>query len=766
MKRTQGISEGVAPISRRRLLKASGLLVGITAAGRVLAQTPAATPPKFGGDRMPGGLVDNPLVFVAIAPDGRVTVTCHRSEMGQGIRTSIAMLVADELEADLARVQVRQAEADEKRYGNQNTDGSRSIRHWMDPGRRVGAAARQMLESAAAAQWGVPASQVHARHHELVHDGSGRRIPFGAVAAAAQRLPVPSRESLQLKSSSQFRYIGRDDMKLIDGHDIVRGAAVYGIDVRLPGMLYAVVARPPVVGGKVSTFDSAAALAVPGVLKVVSIAAIAGPVGFNPLGGVAIVAIDTWSAIRGRQALSIEWDAGPNAAYDSEAYRKQLEKASQTPSKAVRNEGDAMAVLATAPRKVVAEYYLPHLAHATMEPPVAVARVGKDACEVWAPVQAPEAARNTVATQLGMRSEQVIIHVTLLGGGFGRKSKPDFVAEAALVSRAMDGRAVKLQWAREDDLQHDYLHAVSVQRLEGALDERGMPVAWLHRSAAPTIRSTFVEGAVGLGVNEMSMSAITMPLQIPNLRVETPEVAAHTRIGWFRSVYNLPHALAVQCFVAELASAAGRDPRDYLLELIGPSRRINPGSFGDTYNMGENPERYPIDVGRMRRVIEMAAAGARWGRKLPPGHGLGIAVSYSFMSYAATAIEVAVESNGNLNVLAADTAIDCGPQVNPDRIRSQMEGSIVMGIGLVRFGEISFKEGKVEQSNFHDHRMLRHSESPSVTRIHMAPPDPSVAPGGVGEAGLPPVAPALLNAVFAATGKRIRTLPIGSQLDG
>jgi isoquinoline 1-oxidoreductase beta subunit len=489
------------------------------------------------------------------------------------------------------------------------------------------------------------------------------------------------------------------------------------------------------------------------------------PVQFQPLSGVAVIANDTWTAMKGRQALKIEWHDGEHGSYDSAAYRAELEEAARKPGKVLRETGDVDAALSKAARKVEAEYYLPHIAHATMEPPSATARISNGQCEVWAPTQAPQATRENVAKRLGLPIEKVTVHVTLLGGGFGRKSKPDFVVEAAILSQQMGGRPVKVVWTREDDLHHDYFHTVSVQRLQAALDAQGKPTAWLHRSVAPTIISTFAPDPKHLAAFEQGLGLINVPFDIPNLRIENPPAAAHTRIGWFRSVSNVPHAFAVQSFVAELAAAAGRDHRDYLLDLIGPARRIDPSALQDSWNHGESPERYPVDTGRLRRVIETATREAGWGRKLAPGRGLGLAAHYSFVSYVAAVVEVEVGSRGEIIIPRVDIAFDCGPQVYPDRIRSQLEGAVIMGVSLATVGEITFKNGRVEQDNFHTYPVTRMTESPRDIRVHLVPAtDWSMPLGGVGEPGVPPIAPALCNAIFAATGKRIRRLPIDNQL--
>jgi isoquinoline 1-oxidoreductase beta subunit len=431
-----------------------------------------------------------------------------------------------------------------------------------------------------------------------------------------------------------------------------------------------------------------------------------------------------------------------------------------------RNQGDAEKALAGAAKVITAEYYGPHLHHATMEPPAATARMHEGRWDIWAPVQSPGGTRDDVAKALGVPPEQVTLNCTLLGGGFGRKSKCDFAIEAALLSKAMDGAAVKVVWTREDDVRHGFYHTVTVDRFEAGLDAANKVVAWRHRSAAPTFMANFMPDPKHPSMIELGMGWVDTPFNIENIRMESGEAPAQVRIGWFRSVNNVMHAWSIQSFIAEIAASLGRDPKDFLLEMIGPARIVDPRSQVSTelWDYGEPFETYPIDTGRLRKVAELAAERAGWGKTLPKGHGLGIAAHRSFVSYIATVVEVVVDEKGNYTIPRVDTAIDCGFCVNPERVRSQMEGAAVMGLTLARYGEITVKNGRVEQGNFNDFPIVRIDESPKETRVHIVEHGIDVPASGVGEPGVPPFAPALCNAIFAATGKRIRKLPIGEKI--
>lgn len=540
-------------IPRRAVLLSLGLAAGALALGipRVACSAP---PVKPTWPLLPsGGFAPSALLHVA--GDGTVTFVCARSEMGQGIRSSLAALVADEMGADLERVRVLQADGDAA-FGDQDTDGSSSLRGDAMTGfRKLGATARTMLVAAAARQWSVPASECDARGHAVVHGKTGRTKAFGELTADAAAIPVPKDADVVLRPSANVR---RKSSRQVDARDVVTGKAVFGADVRLPGMLTAVVARPPVVGGKVARYDATKTTQVPGVRQVVELHAPSAPFKFQPLGGVAVLADTTWAAMRGRAALHVEWDDGPNATYESSAYRDALLAAVRAPGDRVRSVGDAKQALASAAKTVVAEYTVPHLAHAPMEPPVSVATVTKDGCEIWSPTQAPQDVRSEVAGALGMDPSRVRVHVTLLGGAFGRKAKPDYDVEAALLSRAA-GVPVRVQWSRTDDLRHGYFHTTCAQRFEAGLDAAGKPVAWLHRVAFPSISSTFKNGVDRGSDGELAQGILDLPLAVPNVLVENGPATAHVRIGWLRSVSNINHGFGLGSFVDELAHVRGVD---------------------------------------------------------------------------------------------------------------------------------------------------------------------------------------------------------------
>ena len=755
-------------VSRRDVLKGVVTTGGFVLAAQFIPGIAGAEENAYntGAGGMPGGVVSDPHVYVAIAADGTVTIVSHRSEMGTGSRTSLPMVVADEMEADWSKVKIVQAPGDEPKYGNQDTDGSRSMRHFIQPMRTCGAATRLMLERAAALTWNCPDTEVRAEMHKVKHLPSGKTLGYGELAAAAAAQKTPRAGDIALKNASQFRYIGKGNVPIYDLHDITTGNTTYGQDVKVPGMKFAVVARPPVVGGEVVSFDEAAAMKVPGVIKVVKIAATKAPAKFGPLGGVAVIAENTWSALQGRSKLNVKWNDGPNATYDSDAFKKQLQAIARQPGKVERNEGDFDGAIKTAAKVIEHEYYVPHFAHATMEPPAATAVVKDGKAEVWACVQSPGGTRGDVAALLGMDQKDVKVNVTLLGGGFGRKSKCDFVLEAATLSKAMGGTPVKVVWTREDDIQHAFYHSVSYQHVTAGLDKDGKVIAWRQRSVSPSLMSNFMPDPKRESALELGLGLIDTPFNVANLRLETGEAQAHTRIGWFRSVNNIPHAFAMQSMVAELAAEQKKDQKDFLLEMIGPARIVDPrkNTTSEVWNYGDPFETYPIDTGRMANVVKLAAEKAGWGRKMEKGHGLGIAVQRSFLSYVATVVEVAVDDKGNVSVPRVDTAIDCGFHVNPERIASQMEGAAVMGLSIAKLTQITFKNGRVQQSNFNDYQVLRIGEGAMDVRTHIVPHGLNVPSSGVGEPGVPPFAPAFTNAVFAATGKRIRELPLGNQL--
>jgi len=752
-------ADGLSMSRRGFVLATSGLTLGVVLAGCSGAQEPASAPTPtatgpspltdvLGGDATPG-------LWIEIAKNGAVNITVHRSEMGQQVWTSMAQIVADELEADWKDVNIVQALGDPK-YGDQNTDGSRSVRFNFHRLRVAGGAMRTMLERAAANKWGVAQGDVRAELGKVVGPDD-KTLTYGDLAEAAGALAVPAENEITLKPREDWRYIGKN-VSSLTVEQITVGQGTFGIDVQIEGMVHAVVARPPHIFGKVASVDDAAAKSVQGVLATVRLPDAVAPAMFQPVGGVAIVATDTWAAIQGRNALNVTWQDGPTASHASDTYDAAMMATAQEPGTVHRNRGDTASALAKAATRVSADYHVASFAHSSMEPPAATAKWTGDKLECWACVQDPQSTRATLAGLLNVPPEDITVHATWLGGAFGRKSKPDFVAEAAMIAKKI-GKPVKVTWTREDDLGYDYFHAPSAQHLEAGLDETGKVTSWLHRSVFPTISSTFAPGANEPAAGEMGLGATDTPFNVPNIRVESGQAEAGLRIGWLRSVSNNQHAFAVQSFAAELALATGRDQKDFLLDLIGPDRSVNLAADGANYeNYAADIAEYPIDTARLKAATERAASMAGWGRTLPNGHGLGIAVHRSFLSYVATVIEVAVAEDGGLSIPGIWLAVDAGTVVNPRHVKAQMEGGTIYGLSNALYGEITATGGTVDQKNFPDWRLMRMGEAPRAFEVDVMASD--ALPGGVGEPGTPPAGPALTNAIFAATGVRMRHLPI------
>ena len=749
--KTETYEHKIFKASRRDFLKTtsvsmSGLLLGIsfscTDTSKNLTGNPAA--------------VFSPNLFISINGNGDVTLIAHRSEMGTGIRTSLPLIMADELEADWNRVKVVQAVGDEK-YGDQNTDGSYSVRMFFTPLRKAGATVRLMLEQAAAKEWGVNISECKAANHEVVHT-SGKVFGFGYLAEKAGALPLPDEKMVTLKDPKDFRYITKQS-SIVDLKDIVTGKAKFGYDTKLPNTKFAVIKRNPEAGAGMKSFTMDAAMKVPGVLKVFKLDAPGFPTNFNkPLGGVAVVAENTWAAMKGREALEVVWEKGINADYNSLAYNADMAKRVKTKGKVRRENGKVDQALTKSKKIIEAEYSVPLISHSPMETPCALAHVHDNICEVWAPVQDPQGVRKSLAEALGLDIKVVTVNVTLLGGAFGRKSKPDFVVEAALISREM-GTPVKILWTREDDIQHDFYHFPSAQYLKVGIDENNKVNAWLHRSTFPPIGGTADSKASEPSGFELSMGMVDLPYAIDNICCESQDSKAKIRIGWLRSVANIHHAFAVGSMVDEIAEARGVDPVQNILDMLGEDRKIDFKALSpEFWNYNESAEDFPWDTARFRKVIETAKEKSNWGKNLPKGSGQGISVHRSFLTYVACVVEVTIDENNKIKIPKVDYVVDCGVPVNPERIKSQFEGGASFAASLALKSEITVKDGAVEQHNFNDYKVARMSDAPYETAVHII--DSQEKPTGVGEPPIPPFIPALCNAIYAATGKRIRQLPI------
>ena len=713
-------------ISRRDFLGAAGVM----GAALVL---PLHLPGLGAPARRTAAGAFTPNAWIRIDADGAVALTTDKSEMGQGVLTALRMILADELEAPWDRVRIAPVPEDPAAWSRMMiTGGSSSTRTSYDVLRQAGAAGRAMLVSAAAQEWGVPESGCRAEQGEVIHRASGRRLPYGKLVARASTLPVP--EHPPLKPSSEFRYIGTP-MKRLDPEDKVTGRAQFGIDVKVPGMLIASIQRAPMLGGAVKRYDAARAKGVPGVRHVVALPEIPGTGGgFLPprtAAGIAVVADTYWQAVTGRNALDIEWDAGPNASLDSAAIAARFADLATKPGATAKRTGDADAAIAGAATRVDAVYDVPYLAHATMEPMNCTAWVRDGQCDVWAPTQGQTGAQGTAAQYAGVPKEKVRIHTTFLGGGFGRRAESDFVAEAVQLSKAV-GRPVKVIWSREDDMQHDVYRPAVHNRLRAGLDAQGKLVGWHHHIVAQSILARFGPLKDGVDGTLSDGTVDDFPYAIPAVLVEQSIADLPVPVGFWRSVGASHNAFVVESFIDELAAAAKQDPLAFRRALMVDDRH--------------------------RAVLDTAARGAGWGTPLPAGRARGIAIAASFGSIVAEVAEVSV-TNGTPRVHRVVCAVDCGPVVNPAIVEAQMRSAVVYGLTAALYGEITIAKGGVEQGNFPNYPML-HMDAMPVVDVHIIPSTAKM--GGIGEPGTPPIAPAVGNAIFAATGTRLRKLPIGA----
>ncbi|UTW45094.1 xanthine dehydrogenase family protein molybdopterin-binding subunit [bacterium SCSIO 12696] len=746
-------NRAVTSLSRRDFLKKTGLAGGGLLLGASIPLSATLPLPVWAGDHGDEHVLN---LFVRIGSDDKVHIVCHRSEMGQGIRTGTTQIVAEELCADWAKVEVVQGLADEA-YGSQNTDGSRSIRRFYTTLREMGATARTLLEQAAAQVWKVEPAKVYAKNNAVHLKGSNKSLSFGELAERAASLPTPAKDQLTFKSPGNFELIGKS-VPIVDMDAMLTGDTTYGQDMHLDGMLYASIERSPVVGATVKGFDRKAALAVANVKQVIEMPKQPKPVAFHPLNGVAVLADNTWAALQGRQALNVQWQLGANKNHSSAGFNKQLGEKMVTKGRVIRAKGDAYSALDNASRKVEASYRVPYLVHAPMEPPAATARVQDGRCEVWACTQTPQSTQQNVAAALGLDKSQVKVNVTLLGGGFGRKSKPDFSVEAALLAK-QTGKPVKVVWSREDDIRQGYYHAISTQHYVAGLDSDGGISGWVQRTAFPSIGSTFSDGVDDAQGWELDQSFADMPFALEDFSCENHKASAHIRIGWLRSVCNIQHGFAQGSFVDELAQAAGKSTHAMWHQLIGSDRLVDLGYQYSNY--GDPLDTYPVDSKRLKAVLDLVVEKSAANTKTAAGEGWGISVQRSFVAYVAVATKVKVDGN-KVTVLESHAAMDAGTVVNPDRVHAQLEGSIIFGLSLALMGEIEVKDGAVVQSNFHDYPVLRIHQNPEIKTYIV---DSAAPPSGVGEPGVPPVAASLTNAIFHACGKRVRDLPVNKRFD-